>query len=132
MSYTGQPIPSTEAQITRAKVSDGKSVKVTVPENTTIVAQQFYLLGGFFGVAVQSVVTEAGQTDEVTLTIEQAEYETDNIVPTEAFNQGDKIYWDDTAKKFTVTVGENRLVGRVTQPKDSNNVIWFILLPQYA
>lgn len=132
MSYAGQPVPSEEQQVTRAKISDGKSVKVVVPENTTIEAQQFYLLGGFFGVAAQAVTTGEGQTNEITLTIEQAEYETDNIVTTEAFNQGDKIYWDDTAKKFTVTAGTNRLVGRVTQPKDSNNVIWFILLPQYA
>ncbi|RMD04913.1 DUF2190 family protein [Clostridium autoethanogenum] len=130
--YTGQPVPSTEQQITRAKVSDGKSVTVTVPEKTVIQAQNFYLLDGFFGVAAQSVTTDEGQTDEVNLTIEQAEYETDNIVTTEAFNKGDKIYWDSTAGKFTVTTGTNRLVGRVTQPKDTNNVIWFILLPQYA
>lgn len=132
MSYTGQPIPSTEQQVTRAKISDGKSVKVAVPEKTTIEAQKFYLLGGFFGVAAQSIVTEAGQTDEVTLTIEQAEYETDNIVTAETFDQGTKIYWNSAAGKFTATEGTNRLVGRVTQPKDSNNVIWFILLPQYA
>lgn len=130
--YTGQPVPSTEQQITRAKVSDGKSVTVTVPEKTVIQAQNFYLLDGFFGVAAQSVTTDAGQTDEVNLTIEQAEYETDNIVTTESFNKGDKIYWDSTAGKFTATTGTNRLVGRVTQPKDTNNVIWFILLPQYA
>ena len=130
--YTGQPVPSTEQQITRAKVSDGKSVTVTVPEKTIIQAQNFYLLDGFFGMAAQSVTTDAGQTGEVNLTIEQAEYETDNIVTTEAFNKGDKIYWDSTVGKFTVTTGTNRLVGRVTQSKDTNNVIWFILLPQYA
>lgn len=68
--------------------------------------------------------------DEVTLQIEQAEYETDNIVTSEAFEAGKLIYWDNTAKKFTTTSASNRLVGRVTDGKDSNNVIWFILLPQ--
>ena len=43
---------------------------------------------------------------------------------------GDKIYWDESENKFTTTSSENRLVGKVTSPKDSNNAIWFILLPQ--
>lgn len=130
--YRGQPIPSTVQEISRAKISDGKSVRVTVPEKTTIAAQKFYLLDGFFGVALQSLTTAEGETEEISLSIEEAEYETDNIVTTEAFNKGDKIYWDNTAGKFTTTVGTNRLVGRVTEAKDANNVIWFILLPQYA
>ena len=131
MSYQGQPVPTTTYGSTRAKVSDGKSVSVTVPENTTIVSQQFYLLDGFFGAAFQSVTTGAGETGEVILNIEQAEYETDAIVTSEAFPAGAVIYWDDTAKKFTVTAGTNRKVGRVTAPKDANNVIWFILGPQF-
>lgn len=129
MTYKGQPIPSTLVPITRAKVSDGKSVKVTVSENTSIKAQQFYLLDGFFGMAMESIITVSGETDELTLSIEQAEYETDNIVTSEEFKKGDLIYWNDTDKKFTTTKG-NRLVGKVTVPKDSNNVIWFLLLPQ--
>ncbi|ENK0558010.1 TPA: DUF2190 family protein [Clostridium botulinum] len=132
MAYKGQPIPSTLVAITRAKISDGKSVKVTVPANTEVLAQQFYLLDGFFGVAMESIKTEKGQTEELTLSIEQAEYETDNIVTTESFNRGDLIYWNDTEKKFTTTKDANRLVGKVTVPKDSNNVIWFLLLPQQA
>lgn len=132
MAYKGQPIPSTLAPITRAKISDGKSVKVTVPENTSIKAQQFYLLDGFFGMAMESIITVSGETEELTLSIEQAEYETDNIVTSEAFKKGDLIYWADSSKKFTTTKSENRLVGKVTVAKDSNNVIWFLLLPQQA
>lgn len=130
MAYKGQPIPSTLVPITRAKVSDGKSVKVTVPENTSIKAQQFYLLDGFFGMAMESIITVSGETEELTLSIEQAEYETDNIVEKEEFKVGELIYWDDSSKKFTTTKGENRLVAKVTVAKDSNNVIWFLLLPQ--
>ncbi|GKV54245.1 hypothetical protein NCCP2222_01920 [Sporosarcina sp. NCCP-2222] len=123
--------PTTKYQSYRAKVSDGKSVRVSVPANTTIVAGGFYELDGFFGTAMQSVTTGSGETSEVILNIEQAEYETDQIQTTKAFNAGDKIYF--TAGKFTPeagTAGENRLVGRVTQGKDQNNVIWFILGPQ--
>lgn len=126
MAFKGQPIPTTINPITRAKISDGKSVELKVPSKKTVTSQQFYLINGFFGVAMQS----ATEGQDITLQIEQAEYETDNIVTSEAFDLGDKIYWNDTTGKFTTTATDNRLVGKVTSPKDSNNVIWFLLLPQ--
>ena len=126
MSFKGQPTPSTQVAITRAKISDGKSITIRVPSGKTVKAQNFYLIDGFFGVAMQ----DGQQNDEIALQIEQAEYETDNIVTSEAFAMGDNIYWRDTENKFTTTSTENRLVGKVTSPKDSNNVIWFLLLPQ--
>ncbi|PIC59097.1 hypothetical protein CSV80_00815 [Sporosarcina sp. P12(2017)] len=123
-------IPTTTHTAYRAKVSDGKSVRVTVPASTTIEAGLFYELDGFFGTAMQSVVTAAGETDEVILNIEQAEFETDQIQTTKAFPIGTSIYF--TGGKFTPEdgAGANRLVGRVTSAKDQNNVIWFILGPQ--
>ena len=39
MAYKGQATPTTVRPITRAKVSDGKSVVVTVPASTNIEAQ---------------------------------------------------------------------------------------------
>ncbi|MYL45048.1 DUF2190 family protein [Virgibacillus halodenitrificans] len=134
MSYKGQPVPTTTHKTQRAKVSDGKSVRVTVPENTTVAAQSFYLIDGFFGVAMQSAVTGAGETEEIILNIEQAEYETDQISTSQAFAVGTPVYFNDSTKKLTETAGAdpdaNRLVGRVTASKDANNVIWFILGPQ--
>lgn len=126
MPFRGQPTPSTQVAVTRAKISDGESITVRVPSGKTIKSQNFYLIDGFFGVAMQ----DGKQNDEVALQIEQAEYETDNIVTSEAFTLGEKIYWDDSVSKFTTTSASNRLVGKVTSPKDSNNVIWFLLLPQ--
>ena len=130
MAYVGQPIPSTVVNINAAKFSDGKSVRVTVHENTTIEAGKFYLLDSFLGCAFQSVTTGAGETAEVILNIEQAEYETDQIDTSQTFNKGTLLYWDGTNKRFTETSAGNRLVGRVTQAKDANNVICFILGPQ--
>lgn len=124
MAFTGQPTPSTIVNISSGKISDGKSVRLTATE--AVAQGNFYQIEGFFGLASQ----DAAVGEETVLAIEQAEYETDNIVTTEAFDAGNQIYWDNTAKKFTTTSGTNRLVGRVTQPKDSNNVIWFILGPQ--
>lgn len=119
------------------KVSDGRSVKVTVPQNTTIEAGKFYVLDGFFGLAVQSVTTGAGETAEVVLNIEQAEYETSQITAADAFAKGDPVYWDAATSLLTTAPANdasgnptNRPVGRVTQAKDANNVIWFQLGPQ--
>lgn len=130
MAYVGQPVPSTVVNINAAKFSDGKSVRVTVPENTVIEAGKFYLLDGFLGAAFQSVTTGAGETAEVILNIEQAEYETDQIDTSQTFAKGTLIYWDAANNRFTETSTANRLVGRVTQAKDANNVICFILGPQ--
>ncbi|MHC8516995.1 capsid cement protein [Sporosarcina sp. ITBMC105] len=129
-------IPTTTHQAYRAKVSDGKSVRVTVPASTSIEAGAFYELDGFFGTAMQSVKTGAGETAEVILNIEQAEFETDQIMTTKAFPVGAPIYF--TGGKFTPDADNGgspdpvpyRKVGRVTSAKDQNNVIWFILGPQ--
>lgn len=130
MAYKGQPVPTTVQQITRAKISDGKSLVVTVPASTKITAQTFVLLEGFFGVAMESVKTGAGETAEVAISIEQAEYESDQITTGDTYNVGTPLYFKESTKKFTATAEGNRLVGRVTSKKDANNVIQFILLPQ--
>lgn len=131
MAYVGQPVPSTVVNVNAAKVSDGKSVRVTVPENTVIEAGKFYFLDGFLGCALQSVTTGPGETAEVILNIEQAEYETDQIFGSQTYAKGTLIYWNEANKRFTENASEgNRLAGRVTQAKDANNVICFILGPQ--
>lgn len=124
MAFKGQPVPSTLYTIPGGKISDGKSVRVTA--SGEVVEGKFYLIEGFFGMATQSVT--AGQ--DVILNIEQAEFETDQIDTSQSFKVGATIYWDDTAKKITETSTANRMIGRVTAAKDSNNVIWFILGPQ--
>lgn len=128
--YQGSPVPVTTHPLTRTKISDGKSVSVTVPENTTVQAGEWVLLDGFFGVAVQSAKTGPGETKDIILTIEQAEYETDQVSTSQAFAKGTPLYWNASTKKFTETETDNRLVGRVTSGKDTNNVIWFALGPQ--
>lgn len=130
MAYTGQPVPSTVYNAARAKISDGKSVRVAVPESTAVEAGKFYLLGGFLGVAMQSVTTGAGETAEVILNIEPAEFETDQIKATDkaSMTAGADIYWDDAAgaKHFTVTA-KAVYAGKITAAADDNNVIWFKL-----
>jgi len=110
------------------KVSDGKSVRVTVPENTTVEQGAFVRLDGFLGLAAQHVVTGAGETKGLVLNIEPGEYETSQIDKTQSFAVGTKIYWDDTEKEFTETPTPV-LAGVVTAAKDAGGVIWFRLAP---
>jgi len=110
------------------KVSDGKSVRVTVPENTTVEQGAFALLDGFLGLAAQKVVTGAGETRSLVLNIEPGEYETSQIDKTQNFAVGTKIYWDAAKKAFTETPTAV-LAGVVTNAKDAGNVIWFRVAP---
>ena len=131
MAYKGQPIPSTVININEVKISDGKSVRVTVPEKTTIVAGNFYVLDGFFGAALQSVTTAAGESAEIIINIDQVEFITDQIDTTKSLAKGEVAYYDATAGKLTDEAGtNNRAVGRITSAKDAANTIQFILGPQ--
>ncbi len=130
MAWTGQPTPATAVYLGYGKISDGKSIKVDVPESTTSTAGKLYLLDGFLGVAMESVTTGEGETSEVTLSIENAEYETDQINTEEDFTKGADVYWDSTNKRLTTTATA-LYAGQVTSAKDdSNNVIWFKLAPR--
>lgn len=126
MTWTGQPVPATVAYVGGGKVGDGKSKKVAVPQSTTITAGKFYLLDSFLGCAMQDVTTGVGVTAEVVLSLENAEYETDQINAAEAFAKGSMVYWDASNSRFTNTPTAI-YAGRVTEAKDANNVIWFIL-----
>ena len=128
MAYTGQPVPSSVHNIGYGKISDGKSVKVTVPESTKVEAGKFYLLDGFLGCAMQSVETGAGETAEVILNIEQAEYETDQTKEADRATMavGTDIYWDKDNKYFTLS-GTDIYAGKITAAADENGVIWFKL-----
>lgn len=131
MAYKGQPVPSTTYQRGYFKVSDGKSVEVSVPANSDLKAGQFAYLDGFLGVITRDVKTAANETAKAILIIEVAEYETDQIDDSKTFAKGDKVYWDNTNKRFT-TDTTGIFAGVVTNAKDSNGVIWFVLWPGFV
>jgi hypothetical protein len=137
MAIKGNPVPTTVYQQGYFKVSDGKSVRVTVPASSEYKAGELALISGFLGFLTRDVKTGVGETADAILTIEQAEYETDQTTEEEVLAVGDLIYWNPTTKKVTKEAddGEDeptayRLVGRVTSPVDAKGVIWFILGPQ--
>jgi predicted RecA/RadA family phage recombinase len=130
MSQAGFPVPSTLTHKNQAKISDGRSVKVTVPQSTTVLVGDPVLLDGYFGFAVFGAETGVGETAEIVLNIEQAEFITDVIDTNQTYAKGAVAYWDDSAKKITSVKGSNREIGRVTRAKDSANTICITLAPQ--
>jgi hypothetical protein len=131
MSQQGFPIPTTYTHKNQAKISDGRSVKVTVPASTEILVGDPTLLDGFFGFAVYGAKTGAAETADMVLNIEDAEFITDKIDTTKTFSKGASVYWDASAGKLTDTTdGTLREVGRVTRAKDAANTICLKLAPQ--
>lgn len=142
MAFKGQPVPTRTYQQARAKVSDGKSVLVVVPPNSgPVLAGHLYEFEGFLGFAVRGedpiqwvepghVLDNSDEPQELILNIEQAEYETNQIAADGDFERGTLVYWDSAAKVLTEDPEGNRPAGRVTAPRDANDVIWFILGPQ--
>lgn len=120
------------------RVSDGRSVRVTVPESTVVNKGDLVLLDGFFGLAAQAATTGAGESTEIVLDCEEGiEIETSQITAADAFAKGAAVYWDAATKLLTTAANpdasgnpQNRPVGRVTVAKDANGVIWFKLGPQ--
>lgn len=135
MAYIGQPVPSTVININQVKISDGKSVDVTVAASSGVNAGEFAVVDGFFGLALKTIKAEENTAGEmIALQIEQAEYITDQIDTSKTFTKGSVLYFDPTNKRFTddSSVSGAILVGRITSAKDSNNVIQFVLYPQNA
>jgi hypothetical protein len=133
MAYQGQPIPSTVLPISQIKVSDGKSVDVTVPAGTGVEAGEFCVIDGFFGVSLQKVNKDENTNGTlIALQTEQAEYITTQIDTSKTFAIGSALYYDSATKKLTddSSVSGAILVGRITSAKDKNNVIQFVLYPQ--
>jgi len=100
---------------------------VVVPQSTTIEGGKFYLLDNILGCAFSDIVTAAGETSEVALNIDTAEYETGQIDTTDTFAKGSKVYWDSGNSRFTTVATDGIFAGVVTVAKDANNVIWFVL-----
>lgn len=91
-------------------VSEGQSVVVSVPQSTTIVAGNFYDLDGFLGFAFDSVETGVGETGAVALGMDLAEFETSQILASDAFAKGDDVFWDDDNNRFTTQAGSDAAV----------------------
>lgn len=84
-------------------IQDGNTVTFTVPAGGCKSGQPL-LVGALFGVAAYDAVEAASGE----LTVEGV-FELDKDAS--VIGEFTAVYWDDTAKKITVTVGTNKLIG---------------------
>lgn len=130
-----RPYPTVRHKGKRGKVGEGDSVKVIADGAVNV--HELASAQGFFGMVTDIKDKETGGTgkregvagDEVSLTIEQAQYETTLIDEGLDYNVGTDVYWDDATKKVVETETD-LLVGRVTRSKAPGGAIWILLLPQ--
>ncbi|MBT9137069.1 MAG: hypothetical protein DDT34_02155 [Firmicutes bacterium] len=109
-----RPTPVTVTPSRIAKVTDGKSILVTVPTGMLIEAGRFYVIEGHFGAAFFTVPITAPAGTLTTLNLEQAEYTiaTPQLAAV-TFVRGQLVYWTPGNVLTNVATG-NRLVGRCT------------------
>jgi len=89
------------------KTADAEAVRVTVPVGVTVQQGEFALVGGWFGLNETAPKTDLATAQDISLTIsDDATYETDQILATDAFNMGDVVYFDPTARLLTTTSAE--------------------------
>lgn len=89
-------------------VSSGKVMELTAPAGG-VVSGTAYLIGGLLVVATHSA-------DAAALFRGVAKGAVDHAKADEAWTEGAKIYWDNTAKKFTTEASGNTLVGVALKP----------------
>jgi predicted RecA/RadA family phage recombinase len=101
--------------------SDGKAVDVTV--SAVVTKGDVVLAQGFHGIAM----ADAASGEDVALEIALREHEV-NVGATAAA-KGAVLYLTP-AGAITATSSSNRPFLKVTVAKDSNNIVWGVLLPQ--
>src|SRR3972149_7807828 len=85
-------------------VSEGDVLTLTAPTDG-VVSGTAYLIGSLVVIATRTVAQTLEFEGQVTGVVSHAK------VSAQAWTEGAKIYWDDTAKNFTTTSGGNTLVG---------------------
>lgn len=87
----------------------GDSINATAPSGG-VVSGQALLIGGLFGVAA----TDAAEAAKFALHLTGC-YRLPKATGN-GLTEGQKAYWDDTAKKITGTASGNTLVGNAIEP----------------
>jgi len=101
-------------------IQPGKVVTVTAPAN--LVSGQGVLVGAIFGVAA----TDALQGAPVEI-VREGVFSL-GAVTADTLVTGEKVYWDNTAKRITKTATNNVLVGAAAAPKSGTETSATVLL----
>lgn len=110
----------------------GRNTVTVTPGAKVVTAGRFYLIEGFFGLAVQDTDPTNGlHRLQVNLNCEPGVYEvsTNQVTVADAFNtRGADVYFDAATERFTTVAATNRKVGRVDVVKDAGGVIWVSII----
>lgn len=87
-------------------VQKGRSIQLVMPYDR--LAGQGVLVGSIFGVCANDALSGATCSVQVSEVF-------DVTKDTSVFSQGDKVYWDDSAKKLSSTAASNQVVGSAVQ-----------------
>ena len=101
-------------------VQQGDTVPFTAPYN--VPAGGGALVGSLFVVAVAAVLTGARGQGVRRGVVDMAK------ATGVAWTEGVKLYWDNTAKNVTATVGSNTLIGVASQAQASGDAIGRVTL----
>lgn len=101
-------------------IQSGNVVTVTAPAN--LVSGQGALVGAVFGVAANDALQ--GAPVEI---LRQGIFVL-GAVTADTLATGDKVYWDNTAKRITKTATNNVLVGAAAAPKSGTETSAVVLL----
>lgn len=127
-----KPTPIVTHTGKRGKIAEGNSVKVKA--DGPVKVHELTAASGFFGMVTDikdkdgNVGQREGVKDnEITLTIEQAQYETTQIDAGADYEVGTDVYWDGSK---LVETAAGLYVGKVTRTKEAGGAIWVLLAPQ--
>lgn len=115
------------------KMADGNSVDVTVPGGTTVAQGEFVYLDKFFGLAEFDDKPVSAGSAVISINIERAFYDTDQITTANAFAVGDVVNFDTGTKLFTTAAVAGAIIGpvaKVNVAKNADNVVGILLLDQ--
>ena len=101
-------------------IQSGKVVTVTAPAN--LVSGQGALVGAIFGVAANDAMQGAP------VEILREGIFVLGAVTADTLATGDKVYWDNTAKRISKTATNNVLVGAAATPKSGTETSATVLL----
>lgn len=96
-------------------IQDGDTITVVAPY--AVASGAGCLVGSLFGVAVSDALINAEVEIKTTGVFDMAK------ATGAAWTVGARIYWDDTAKNCTTTVGTNKLIGVATAAAASGDTV---------
>lgn len=97
------PVNYTSTRYDDRIVSEARSVKVTIPINTTLVAGECFYVAPYLGVAMESATNDGSTTKDIALAVGPLVVATTKLTSGQDFVAGTPVYWVSGTQKFSET-----------------------------